>query len=261
MSFDSLERCLNNLQHLTHLTIDATGTLDLLDGARWERFLSKRRIVKFNFKLSLSLNLVCNQNEYSLLESFRSPFWLEEKRWFVACHKNEGGHLCPSIYSVPYFVPYSLQCSTKTYPPLSTVPADLEKKFFYDSKIDYFWYYLSERRELQKYPFSKVNSLHLSQHDPEFNYDILTSIVDLSHIRILDLSSVHQISSINLSHLLVHTRRLEHLVIRQSNQLLILPSHIRSLHFKRNLSHDDINLENIDKLRHELSHIRHLEIK
>ena len=261
MSFDSLDRCLNNLKQLTHLSIDATGTLDLLDGTRWERFLSKKPLVKFYFKFTLALDFVCNQNDYSVLESFRSPFWLKEKRWFVACHKSEEHYRWPSIYSVPYFVSDSIQSCIGTYPPLSTVPSDLQKQIFYDSRIDSLWYFHFEKRGLQKYPFSNVNSLHLSPHPSQFSYELLLPVLDFRRVRILDLSQVQQMSSINLSRLLSHTHRLEHLVIRQSDQPLILPLHIRSLYLKRNLSDDAISFENIEKLRYELSHIRHLEIK
>src|SRR4051812_47088398 len=89
ISFNFLDQCLNNLSGLTHLTIKATGTLDLFDGLRWEIFVRRRGLVKFNFKFNLSLNYICNQDQSSLLEPFRSSFWLEEKHWYVACHKNQ----------------------------------------------------------------------------------------------------------------------------------------------------------------------------
>ncbi|CAF3285691.1 unnamed protein product, partial [Rotaria sp. Silwood2] len=261
ISFNLLEQNLNNLPRLTHLTIEATGTLDLLDGVRWEKFLRRRELIKFNFKFSLSLNLVCNQDQFSLLEPFRSSFWLEEKHWYVACYKNEWGNKCPIIFSVPYAIHHSIAYLTEIYPPLSTASSDMEKQLFYDTNINHLECYFPRQDRRQTYTFTKVNSLRLIGGSSSFNLNILTSTVDLGRVRILDVSSVDHISTSQLRDLLEHTPRLYHLTMRQQNQSFILLSHIRSLHLKRSLSHDTFNFANIDQLRCELLHIVQLEIK
>ncbi|CAF1427784.1 unnamed protein product, partial [Rotaria sordida] len=261
ISFNLLEQSLNNLPLLTHLTIEATGTLDLLDGVHWEKYLRRRRLIKFNFKFSLSLNLVCNQDRFSLLEPFRSSFWLEEKHWYVACYKNEWGNKCPLIFSVPYVVPHSFAYLTTLYPPLSTAPSNVEKQLFYDTNINHLECYFPREDRRQTYTFTKVNSLRLIWHCLPLNLNSLTSTVDFVRVRILDISSVDHISTCELRDLLEHTPRLYHLTMRQQNQSLILPPHIRSLHLKRSLSNTGINFENLDQLRSELSHIVQLEIK
>ncbi|CAF4611956.1 unnamed protein product, partial [Rotaria sp. Silwood2] len=209
----------------------------------------------------LSLNLVCNQDQFSLLESFRSSFWLEEKHWYVACYKNEWGNKCPIIFSVPYLINHSIAYLSEIYPPLSTASSDMEKYLFYDTNINHLECYFPRMDRRQNYTFTKVNSLRLIGDSSLFNLNMLTSIVDLSRVRILDVSSVGNISISQLRDLVEHTPRLYYLTMRQQNQSFILPSHIRSLHLKRNLSYDTINFTNIDQLRCQLLHIVQLEIK
>jgi hypothetical protein len=261
VSFNSLEQFLNHLPRLKQLTIEATGTRDLLDGFRWEGFLKKRELIKFIFEFSLSRNLVCNQSEFELLKPFRSSFWLEEKHWYVACHKNESNNKCPSIYSVPYFIPRSAGYLMASFRPLSTVPSYMEKQVFYDRNIDNLEWYFTPEEGPQTYRYTKVNSLRVTHGCLPFYLNILTSVVDLSRVRILDVSPNDHISAPQLHVLFEHTPRLYHLTMRQINEALILPAHINSLHLKRNVSNDNINFENIDRLRCELSHIKQLEIK
>jgi hypothetical protein len=261
VSFNSLEQFLNPLPQLKQLTIEATGTRDLLDGLRWEEFLKRKELIKFIFKFDLSRNLLCNQSEFELLKAFRSSFWLEEKHWYVACHKNQSDNKCPSIYSAPYFIPQSAGYLIASFRPLSTVPSYVEKQVFYDRNIDNLeWYSISQKGH-QTYRYTKVNSLRVIHGCSPFNLNILTSVVDLSRVRILDVSSIDHISAQQLHVLFEHTPRLYHLTMRQINDSLILPAHIISVHLKRNSSNDSISFVNIDHLRCELSHIKQLEIK
>ena len=70
-SFELIETYLIKLLHLKYLTIDICE-LDLIDGKQWEKFLRKTQIIKFNFKFILSENVIFNQNESILLQSFQS---------------------------------------------------------------------------------------------------------------------------------------------------------------------------------------------
>jgi hypothetical protein len=91
MSMNQMEQFLLNLPCLTHLTLDVIGSTDLADGHRWQR-LSVGLII-FNFKFKVIVN-----NIQQMLDSFRTPFWIQEKRWYVAYHN---GYL----FSVPKFAP------------------------------------------------------------------------------------------------------------------------------------------------------------
>ncbi|CAF4673313.1 unnamed protein product, partial [Rotaria socialis] len=78
-----------NLPDLQHLELVTKGLLDMTDGQSWEKMT--RSLLTFNFKISVCMDWI-----EDIVESFRTPFWLEEKRWFVACTWD-------SLYSVPYF--------------------------------------------------------------------------------------------------------------------------------------------------------------
>ncbi|CAF3963048.1 unnamed protein product [Rotaria sp. Silwood1] len=85
VSLVCLERCLIKLSQLTNFTCQANGSWDLIDGKQWEKFILKTQILRFNCKFE------CNLIEEisSILESFRSSFWLKERHWYVGCYQDE----------------------------------------------------------------------------------------------------------------------------------------------------------------------------
>ncbi|CAF5179182.1 unnamed protein product, partial [Rotaria sp. Silwood1] len=103
MSFELIKEFIQQLVKLKYLTIQATGTLDLMNGQLWEEYLIERKLKKFNFKFTLSKNFICYQDKDFLLQSFRSSFWLEKQHWYIACEKGELKSSRPIIYSIPYF--------------------------------------------------------------------------------------------------------------------------------------------------------------
>jgi len=84
-----MEQLIANLPRLKHLELHANGHADLLDGQRWQTATRRLSIFNFNFVLSDVLDL-------QDLNSFRSPYWLNEKHWFVA-------YTYRSLFSVPFF--------------------------------------------------------------------------------------------------------------------------------------------------------------
>jgi hypothetical protein len=88
---DQMEAFLPNISHLTHLTLQAKSSIDLVDGYRWKMLTS--RFVTFNFNFSVALH-----RDDQILDSFRTSFWLEEKHWYVAYNEKH-------LFSVPHFAP------------------------------------------------------------------------------------------------------------------------------------------------------------
>ncbi|CAF0940273.1 unnamed protein product [Adineta steineri] len=81
ISMDEMERFLPNLPYLKHVKLSLKGLNDLGDGYRWQMLTSSFMTFSFKFKIELT-----SINE--TFRSFQTPFWLEEKRWFVA-YQNE----------------------------------------------------------------------------------------------------------------------------------------------------------------------------
>jgi hypothetical protein len=111
---NDIEGMMATLPRLKHLELRANCTTDVVDGERWQ--MQVKNLVTFNFKWNLS-----NELESEDLESFRTSFWLEEKRWFVA-------YVYRCLFSVPHFC---LTATNKRFePPLySTIP---DNDVFYD---------------------------------------------------------------------------------------------------------------------------------
>ncbi|CAF1581167.1 unnamed protein product [Adineta ricciae] len=82
MSMDEIEQFLRSFPNLIHFTIKVCFQhvdIDMIDGYRWQSITQS--LSTFNFKLRPK-----NKVNEMHLDSFRTPFWTEEKRWFVAYH-------------------------------------------------------------------------------------------------------------------------------------------------------------------------------
>jgi hypothetical protein len=231
---------------LKYLTLIAIGQLDLFDGKQWEKFVRKTRIMKFNFKFLLSQNIILNEN---ILESFRSSFWLEEKRWYVALSKNGR-----SIYSIPRFRPKCINYTGNNYLPRSTAPLDILKEIFYSKSINHLYLNFNKSINSSIHRFTHVNCLILIGSTLP-SIDILCSIVDLSQINELDISFIKNISIGQIHLLLEHTSHLNHLIMENLIPLFIPPLYIHSYTIKKwKYNHD------IDKFCSRYSHIKSLKI-
>lgn len=80
--WNEIEQLLQGLStHLKHLTLNIPTTTDVLDGHKWQRFLTNfLRLKTFNVKFHLLNNTNCNWEE--IVDQFRSPFWSNEKKWY-----------------------------------------------------------------------------------------------------------------------------------------------------------------------------------
>ena len=168
--------------------IQATGTLDLMNGQLWEEYLNKTNIKKFYFKFTLANNFDCSEDRYSLLQSFRSSFWLEEKRWYVACDKGQVKSSRPTIYSIPYFQPPLLFYPLHNFLPVTTS----EKEIISKNPVNLILTF-HKTIALPISPFNHVYSLTLLTSTLP-SIEILESIVNLKQIRELDVSLVKSLS-------------------------------------------------------------------
>ncbi|CAM4964783.1 unnamed protein product [Rotaria socialis] len=228
---------LSNLKSLTTII-----RLGFIDGKQWEEFLRKSQIIKFNFHFILSENVIFNHDGSKLLDSFRSPFWLEEKRWYVAYSKrctNTYTHI--SITSVSKFLSKITDYTLEDYPPLSTVPPDLTQRIFYSRCIDMLILHLDESKIQTNYLFTRVNLLHLNGSKLPSIHD-LVSIVDLNQIKELDISRVKNISIGGIHLIIEHMPRLNHLIFKHFIPLFQPPAHIYTLSIETWQLKDDFDL-------------------
>jgi hypothetical protein len=101
-SINQLELFLSLTPSLIYLKL--IGEDCAFDGKRWEQFLQVNlpHLNKFEFFLSSwKLTGQTRDDLELIIQSFQSPFWIEYKKWFVACefHLNQPRQI--QIYSIP----------------------------------------------------------------------------------------------------------------------------------------------------------------
>jgi hypothetical protein len=97
-----MEQFLSKISHLKHLKIKDNWNRDLVDGLTWQSVVS--HLTTFNF----DFNIFSTQIDNDFLDTFRSPFWLVEKRWFIVFGKQQS-HLsiAPLFAARKIFFPLS----------------------------------------------------------------------------------------------------------------------------------------------------------
>ena len=107
MKMYELEHILSFTPSLVHLRL--MGKANLTDGSfngdRWDALIR----TKLSLLQRLELNLISvvyisevNEKLQSIIQPYQTPFWLEKKRWFVACSYIEDRSLL-RLYSIPLF--------------------------------------------------------------------------------------------------------------------------------------------------------------
>jgi hypothetical protein len=163
---NKMEQLLLNLPRLKHLELQITISDDIADGHRWQILASS--LITFNFKFNASYFHVKRT-----LDSFRTPFWLEEKRWYVACQD-------AYLYSVPHFAPVYISIPSNS----STASTAPDYTIIYDriNKIT-----VEVVPTDNNYRFTQVKTLQLRC---SITLEILDSFVYLNQIEYLSVSSL-----------------------------------------------------------------------
>jgi hypothetical protein len=94
---NEMKQLLLQLPRLQHLELKGRLRKDVADGYQWE--VLTHSLITFNFKFTVS-----HVDPIRTRSSFCTPFWLEEKRWFIA-------HDYFSLFSIPYFAPNEIDIS------------------------------------------------------------------------------------------------------------------------------------------------------
>ena len=94
LSINELESFLLLTPSLSYLKL--IGTIETFDGKRWEDFikLNLPHLDQFQFDVR------CSHIQWKI-KSFRSPFWVEHKKWFVQCQWDPAKSSDYELYSIP----------------------------------------------------------------------------------------------------------------------------------------------------------------
>ncbi len=165
------------MPQLQHLTLKAHARNDVADGYLWQILASS--LITFNFKFHF-LNIDTNE----ILDSFRTPFWLEEKRWFVAYQYH-------SLFSTPHFGPFyidsfSLSNIRSTLPGHSFIlRQDNSPLFSYVNKFT-----LNTRNINTNYRFTHIKTLELQF---SISFRTIEGVVDLNRVKHLVVPSLNNL--------------------------------------------------------------------
>jgi hypothetical protein len=86
-SKDAMINYLKNTYNLRHLNISLTSSL--IDGHEWEEiicnFLPKLKVFRLRMNNSVPAFQNIQEQVDKLFDSFRSSFWIDDRRWFIRC--------------------------------------------------------------------------------------------------------------------------------------------------------------------------------
>jgi hypothetical protein len=176
-----MEELLNCFPYLISFEVECRSDLDLCDGYQWELFILdklsylKTFYFKFQLKSSVTLYSIGIQN---ILRSYSSPFWLNEKRWFIAIEWAQR-----LVYSVPRF---SCESADVDFRPPSH-RTSLDDSIYYNNiSALAVWGESNDR-------FKNVKELWLVDNPSKINLDL---IIDINRVeRLIFVSSRSDLST------------------------------------------------------------------
>ncbi|CAF4796823.1 unnamed protein product [Rotaria sp. Silwood1] len=206
LTFEKLETGIDNLElflsltsSLIHLTVIGDGNYH--DGNRWEYFIQLHLplLSEFRFFFNQIQHIQPNIEDIKLtIASFQTPFWLENKKWFVTCEFDINTPECVALYSIPICVPFfsyhTKKVSISTYPKIydkdisimdnvRTVRLDFTKLLPLDAE---------EKENKINYPlFRKVKTLELEfvKTRPHDWIKFISNLIDLTTVVEVKISS------------------------------------------------------------------------
>jgi hypothetical protein len=195
--------CMPKLQKFTFIASKGIG---FIHGDRWEHLIHTylSELKEFHFKIHPHLN---NVNIQQLLASFQTEFWHKEKQWFIHCDRNRppstrNHHLYNvHLYTLPYpDEQFYLSLSTKTVTNICKDEYSTIKKLYLSMDC------YSDRKIIERYYFSNLNSLTIRNLHKLISLD---NLINLSQIEHLTIEQNNAISSEEFfSYILVYSRKL-----------------------------------------------------
>ena len=102
MRIDEVEAFLLLTPSLVYLKL--IGYCDIFDGRRWEDFIQENlpHLTQFEFEITSQRSFINYQRDLNLfIQSYRSAFWMELKKWFIRVEVDLDEDYFPWIYSLP----------------------------------------------------------------------------------------------------------------------------------------------------------------
>lgn len=160
-----------------------------INGQGWEQVISnyvpKLKILQFNMGYRLDSNTNYEEQIDEILNSFRSPFWLNTHRWFVQCECSLN-NINNSIYTLPFtakqFSIYNHIFLKSTYP-----QGNYQSSYECVRILDY-TSHLSQESNSSQIQFSSIEEISIEL--PMMNH-IWSSLLKFNQLTSMKVSSYH----------------------------------------------------------------------
>ena len=127
---ERLELMLSLMPSLNHFKLVGDG--DYVDGERWEHFIQTQLPLLMKFNIFINHFYIARRTPAyveSIMASYRTPFWLEQKKWFVTCEYCTDELPRINLFSMPICVSSLKYKSKATTVSLTTVDVSHENAF------------------------------------------------------------------------------------------------------------------------------------
>ncbi|CAF0748325.1 unnamed protein product [Adineta steineri] len=253
-------------------TVSSSDTI--LDGSRWEHFIQTKLPLLQNFVFFLRSKTEKNLNSTnieSLIDKFRTMFWLKEKSWFVTCNYIDKTRTL-RLYTIPICDTY-LTYESNSDKIVSTTSNDTENETVIMNNVHEIEINLTQTMKTIKTQQITTRTRRLFCHltaltliiDEEWPFEsneFLLNLIDLSHLTTLELSVDFTHSSIsdtidNIGYLLKQTNNVHTLILSSHDSTTSIIERICSIipHYVRHLDLFDIDLDDIKILLERLKHL------
>ncbi|CAF3374082.1 unnamed protein product [Rotaria sp. Silwood1] len=177
ITLNNLKQLLSQLPRLTHLDIKGEGDTDLANGQQWEDFLHKtygNQLIEFDFCFTIWSYM--DMDTIQILKQFSRPYWLYRIRpWYVS-YNGRG-----LIYTVPRYTPTCARSDSI----LKYQTTTKDKKLFSNTINQLI---IHNPTIIPEYCFNYVDFLQISNDAFDSTNDNISSIVNLSRIKQLEIS-------------------------------------------------------------------------
>jgi hypothetical protein len=123
--FDELLSFLLLTPALDYLKVICTSQVEMFQVNRWKEFvemyLTQLNQLEFYFSIR-PIDVAEERDPELIVSSFRTPFWIEEKKWFVTCECDLLSETVIRLYSIPICKSYISYTSKSTKMMVSTYP-------------------------------------------------------------------------------------------------------------------------------------------
>ncbi|CAF0820089.1 unnamed protein product [Rotaria sordida] len=277
INIDTLELCLSLTPSLTYLKLTGTGSLfnSSFDGCQLEKIIRKlNSLKKFEFFLQiLTHNNYRSRNVEILMNSFRTSFWLDNMDCSITCDYIINSHKL-MLYTLPicntrfvYHIDLKKISSSNFTTRINQIDMDNVQKLQLQLTKDLNYLSKIENESSTHVLFCNVTNLTIENTSewPQSSLQVLSTILDLSHITKLSLSvnfipeyMLNTVANINI--LLNKTPNLHSLLLfdywtpdncmkRMETICSIISSNIKYL---------KIRVKDIDDIKYILEHVEHL---